>query len=133
MARAFGGQPVQVEVVVHDNEVQYRPRRQMVVRAGDGTGDITLRFFSFYPNQQAMLAPGARIRAFGEVRGGFFGLEMVHPRFRKVADDEPLPEAMTPIYPSTAGLANSALQKLIGKALAGAICPIRCRTSCARH
>ena len=27
-------------------------------------------------------------------------------------------EAMTPIYPSTAGLANSALQKLIGKALA---------------
>src|SRR5574343_470941 len=64
-------------------------------------------------------APGARIRAFGEVRGGFFGLEMVHPRFRKVADDEPLPEAMTPIYPSTAGLANSALQKLIGKALAG--------------
>ncbi len=119
VARAFGGQPVQVEVVVHDNEVQYRPRRQMVVRAGDGTGDITLRFFSFYPNQQAMLAPGARIRAFGEVRGGFFGLEMVHPRFRKVVDDEPLPEAMTPIYPSTAGLANSALQKLIGKALAG--------------
>jgi ATP-dependent DNA helicase RecG len=118
VAQAFGGQPVQVEVVVHDNEVQYRPRRQMVVRAGDGTADITLRFFSFYPNQQAMLAPGARIRAFGEVRGGFFGLEMVHPRFRKVADDEPLPEAMTPIYPSTAGLANSALQKLIGKALA---------------
>lgn len=118
VARALGGEPVQVEVVVHDNVVQYRPRRQMVVRAGDGTGDITLRFFSFYPSQQAMLAPGARIRAFGEVRGGFFGLEMVHPRCRKVADDEPLPAAMTPIYPSTAGLANSALQKLIGKALA---------------
>jgi ATP-dependent DNA helicase RecG len=109
---------VQVEVVVHSNELQFRPRRQMVVRAGDGTGDITLRFFSFYPSQQAALSVGSRIRAFGEVRGGFFGAEMVHPRFRKVADDEPLPEAMTPIYPSTAGLANSALQKLIGKALA---------------
>ncbi len=116
--RAFGGEPVQVEVVVHSNEVQFRPRRQMVVRAGDGTGDITLRFFSFYPSQQAALSVGSRIRAFGEVRGGFFGAEMVHPRFRKVVDDEPLPEAMTPIYPSTAGLANSALQKLIGKALA---------------
>ncbi len=116
--RAFGGEPVQVEVVVHSNELQFRPRRQMVVRAGDGTGDITLRFFSFYPSQQAALSVGSRIRAFGEVRGGFFGAEMVHPRFRKVADDEPLPEAMTPIYPSTAGLANSALQKLIGKALA---------------
>jgi len=116
--RAFGGEPVQIEVVVHSNEVQFRPRRQMVVRAGDDSGEITLRFFSFYPNQQAMLSAGARIRAFGEVRGGFFGAEMVHPRFRKVADEEPLPEAMTPVYPTTAGLSSSALQKLIGKALA---------------
>ncbi len=117
VARAFGGEPVQVEVVVLSNEVQFRPRRQMVVRAADESGEITLRFFSFYPNQQAMLCAGARIRAFGEARGGFFGMEMVHPRFRKIADDEPLPTEMTPVYPSTAGLANSALQKLIGKAL----------------
>ncbi len=119
VARAFNGQAVQVEVVVHSNEVQFRPRRQMVVHAGDESGDLTLRFFSFYPNQQGALAAGARVRAFGEVRGGFFGAEMVHPRFRVVADDEPLPTEMTPIYPSTAGVANSALQKLIGRALAG--------------
>lgn len=115
--RAFGGEPVQIEVVVHSNEVQFRPRRQMVVRAGDDSGEITLRFFSFYPSQQSVLSEGSRIRAFGEVRGGFFGAEMVHPRFRKVADDEPLPSALTPIYPTTAGLANSALQKLVGRAL----------------
>ncbi|WP_412478084.1 ATP-dependent DNA helicase RecG [Azonexus sp. IMCC34839] len=119
VARAFNGQAVQVEVVVHSNEVQFRPRRQMVVHAGDESGDLTLRFFSFYPNQQGALAAGARVRAFGEVRGGFFGAEMVHPRFRVVADDEPLPTEMTPIYPSTAGVANSALHKLIGRALAG--------------
>jgi ATP-dependent DNA helicase RecG len=116
--RAFGGEPVQIEVVVHSNEIQFRPRRQMIVRAADESGEITLRFFSFYPNQQAALSEGSRIRAFGEVRGGFFGAEMVHPRFRKVGDDEPLPAELTPIYPTTAGLANSALQKLIGKALA---------------
>ena len=117
VARAFNGQAVQVEVVVHSNEVQFRPRRQMVVHAGDESGDLTLRFFSFYPNQQGALAAGARVRAFGEVRGGFFGAEMVHPRFRVVTDDEPLPTEMTPIYPSTAGVANSALQKLkIGRA-----------------
>jgi ATP-dependent DNA helicase RecG len=85
---AFGGEPVQVEVVVHSNEIQFRPRRQMIVRAADESGEITLRFFSFYPNQQAALSEGSRIRAFGEVRGGFFGAEMVHPRFRKVRDDE---------------------------------------------
>jgi ATP-dependent DNA helicase RecG len=64
------------------------------------------------------LSEGSRIRAFGEVRGGFFGAEMVHPRFRKIGDNEPLPTELTPIYPTTAGLVNSALQKLIGKALA---------------
>ncbi|TXT31405.1 MAG: ATP-dependent DNA helicase RecG [Rhodocyclaceae bacterium] len=116
--RSFGNEPVQIEVVVQSNEIQFRPRRQMIVRAADESGEITLRFFSFYPNQQAALSEGSRIRAFGEVRGGFFGAEMVHPRFRKVGDDEPLPSELTPIYPTTAGLANSALQKLIGKALA---------------
>jgi ATP-dependent DNA helicase RecG len=118
VARAFNGEPVQIEVEVLSNEVQFRPRRQMVVRAGDESGEITLRFFSFYPSQQAALSAGSRIRAFGEVRGGFFGAEMVHPRFHKVSEGEPLPAEMTPIYPTTAGLANSALQKLIGKALA---------------
>ena len=115
---AFNGEPVQVEVVVQSSEIQFRPRRQMIVRAADESGEITLRFFSFYPNQKAALSEGSRIRAFGEVRGGFYGAEMVHPRFRKVGDDEPLLTEMTPIYPSTAGVANSALQKLIGRALA---------------
>ncbi|HLO64247.1 MAG TPA: ATP-dependent DNA helicase RecG, partial [Azonexus sp.] len=76
VARSFAGEPVQVEVVVQGNEIQFRPRRQMIVRAADDSGEITLRFFSFYPNQQAMLSEGSRIRAFGEVRGGFFGAEM---------------------------------------------------------
>jgi len=115
--QAFSGEPVQIEVVVHDNEVQFRPRKQMIVRAADDSGEITLRFFSYYPSQQAALAVGSRIRAFGEVRGGFFGLEMVHPRFHKIADDTPLPTEMTPVYPSTAGVANSALLKLVSKAL----------------
>ncbi len=117
VARGFSGEPVQVEVVVQSCEIQFRPRRQMVVRAVDESGELTLRFFSFYPSQQAALSEGSRIRAFGEVRGGFFGAEMVHPRFHKVADDEPLPAELTPIYPTTAGLANSALQKLINRAL----------------
>jgi ATP-dependent DNA helicase RecG len=118
IARAFAGEPVQIEVSVADSEIQFKPRRQLVVRAYDESGEITLRFFSFYPSHQAALSPGSRVRVFGEVRGGFFGLEMVHPRFRKIAEGEPLPSEMTPIYPSTAGLANSALQKLIGRALA---------------
>ena len=119
VAAAACGHPVQVEVVVRGNELQFRPRRQMVVRAFDAAGDeIVLRFFSFYPNQRAVLAEGARIRAFGEVRGGFLGAEMVHPRFRAVAEGAPLPAGLTPVYPSTAGVGNSTLQKLVAQALA---------------
>jgi len=117
VAHAPWGEAVLVEVVVSSCEVQYRPRRQMVVHALDESGELTMRFFSFYPSQQAALAAGTKVRAFGEVRGGFFGAEMVHPRFHKVREDEALPDEMTPVYPTTAGVANSALQKLIGKAL----------------
>ncbi len=117
VARAPWGEPVQVEVVVSSCEVQFRPRRQMIVRAQDASGELVMRFFNFYPSQQAALGEGARVRAFGEVRGGFFGAEMVHPRFRKVGDDTPLPTEMTPVYPSTAGVGNGTLQKLIGAAL----------------
>ena len=115
--RAFGGEPVQIEVVVHSNELQFRPRRQMVVRAGDDSGEITLRFFSFYPNQQAADERGLSHPGLWRSTRRLFGAEMVHPRFRKIGDDEPLPTEMTPVYPATAGLSSSALQKLIGKAL----------------
>src|SRR5574343_836927 len=58
VAEAPWGEPVLVEVVVSSCEVQFRPRRQMVVRAHDESGALTLRFFSFYPSQQAALAAG---------------------------------------------------------------------------
>ena len=112
------GEPVQVEVLVLTSEIQYRPRRQMIVKAADRSGEITLRFFSFYPSHQAALAEGKRVRAFGEVRSGFFGAEMMHPRFHGVEEGDPLPEGLTPVYPTTAGVTSNTLRKLIAAALA---------------
>ena len=108
---------VQIETTVISAEVQFRPRRQLVVRTETGDGELWLRFFSFYPNQKAVLAPGARIRCFGEIRGGFFGAEMVHPRFTVVKDDLPLPNTLTPVYPTTAGVGQATLRKLVARAL----------------
>ena len=50
----------------------------MVVRLRDGSAELVLRFLHFYPSQQKSLTPGG-LRVRGEARGGFFGLEMVHP------------------------------------------------------
>jgi ATP-dependent DNA helicase RecG len=117
IAEAAPGEPVQVEGTVKSTEIAYRPKRQLLSRIADATGDLVLRFFNFYPSQAKALAPGATVRAFGEVR---FGGEMAHPRFRVLREETPLPTALTPIYPTTAGLSQVALRRLIEGALARA-------------
>jgi len=81
---AHEGDTVQVEAVVHDSRVELRPRRQLVVRLREGHAELVLRFLHFYPSHQKTFSPGQRVRVRGEVRGGFFGLEMVHPVFKAV-------------------------------------------------
>jgi ATP-dependent DNA helicase RecG len=120
IARAPAGVPVQVEGMVRSTDIVYRPRRQLVCRMEDASGEVVLRFFNFWGSQAKALAPGATVRAFGEVRGGFFGGEMIHPRFRVIRGEVPLPASLTPIYPTTAGLAQGALRRLVETALARA-------------
>ena len=107
------GKPVLVEARVVRAEIAYRPKRQLVVHA-EG---VALRFFNFYGSQvrqfERAAELGLRVRAFGEVRGGW----MVHPRYRIVVEGEPLEEALTPIYSTTAGLSQAELRTLILQAL----------------
>jgi ATP-dependent DNA helicase RecG len=114
---ALPGQTVQVEVEVIDTEVRFRPRRILVCRTREGGEELTLRFFNFYPSQVRSLARGARLRVMGELKRGFSGAEMVHPRCRVLHGADPLPDALTPVYPSTAGLAQHVLRRLIARAL----------------
>lgn len=109
------GQTGQVEGEVLHSEVQYHPRRQLHALLEDGTGRLALRWLHFYPSQQKQLARGRRLRVRGEVRGGFAGIEMVHPKVG--AADVALPDALTPVYPSTDGLSQPALRKAIDQAL----------------
>ncbi len=111
------GAPVQVEGTVRSTKIAYRPRRQLVCRIEDATGEAVLRFFNFYGSQAKALAPGATVRAFGEMRPGFFGGEMIHPRFRVLRGPSPLADALTPIYPTTAGLGQSLLRRRIEASL----------------
>ena len=50
----------------------------------------------------------------------FFGAEIVHPRYRVLRGSEALPDSLTPVYPTTAGLAQAVLRRLIGRALGAA-------------
>ena len=112
---ARDGESAQIEGEVVSSEVQMRPRRQLVVKIDDGTGVCELRFFSFYPSHQKTLSQGERIRARGEIKGGFWGRQMLHPVFRK-ADGE-LPAALTPVYPTVAQLPQAYLRRAVAGAL----------------
>ena len=124
------GQHAQVEGVVSACEVQVRSRRQLVVRLRDhtrdhtrddtGGDDLVLRFLNFYPSQQKALAVGQRVRVRGDARGGFFGLEMVHPVVKAAAADTPLPTSLTPVYPTSAQLPQAYLRKAVAAGLARA-------------
>ena len=96
------GDVAQIEATVKSCEVAYKPRRQLLVVVDDGSDTCTLRFFNFYPSQQKALAVGNRLRLRGEVRGGFMGRTMMHPSFHSAGGE--LPNALTPIYPTSAGL-----------------------------
>jgi ATP-dependent DNA helicase RecG len=69
------------------------------------------------------MAIGQRLRVRGDVRGGFFGMEMVHPAVRVVEEDTPLPQALTPVYPATAGVTQAYLRKSIDNALSRTALP----------
>jgi ATP-dependent DNA helicase RecG len=112
------GDVIQIEGEVVEAEVVFKPRRQLLVKLGDGSDVCTLRFFNFYPNQQKALAVGKRIRARGEVRGGFLGWTMLHPHCKPAEGD--LPSALTPVYPTVAGMPQAYLRRAVLGGLARA-------------
>ncbi|MSQ58849.1 MAG: ATP-dependent DNA helicase RecG [Betaproteobacteria bacterium] len=110
------GVAVQVEGVVVGQKIQPRPRRMLLCTLEVDGEPLQLRFFHFYPSQIKQLATGNRLRVMGEVRRGFFGAEMAHPRYRIVRQGEALPAGLTPVYPTTAGLSQRILRQLIERA-----------------
>jgi ATP-dependent DNA helicase RecG len=117
LGQALPGTPVLVEAPVRRVEIAFRPRRQLVVHC-DG---LDLRFLNFYGSQakqfQRAAEQGQRVRAHGELRPARGAAEMIHPRYRIVVPGEPLPATLTPVYPTTAGLGQATLRKLVQEAL----------------
>jgi ATP-dependent DNA helicase RecG len=119
LADTRDGDMAQVEGVVTECEVVFRPRRQLIATIDDGSDTCELRFFNFYPSQHKQLAVGAKVRVRGEMRGGFVGRQMMHPTVK--AAGTALPNALTPVYSTVAGLAQPVLRREVRSGLARAV------------
>jgi len=118
IARVRPGETVQVEGEVARTEIVPRPRRMLVVELRDDAGDrIDLRFFNFWGSQLKQFGSGRRVRAQGEARGGLFGLELVHPRWRLVDAGEALPDRLTPVYSTVSGIGQARIRAAVLGAL----------------
>jgi len=118
LSDVFEGEVAQIEGVVTHCEVKITGHRQLLVTLDDGSDTCLLRFFTFYPSTQKALAVGNRIRARGEIKGGFAGLTMMHPAFHPAGGE--LAVALTPVYPTAAGLPQAYLRRAVQGGLARA-------------
>jgi len=108
----------QVEGTIVHQTIRYARSRMLVATLADDSGQLLLRFFRFYPNQQRLLTEGARVRCFGEVRFGSGGFEMAHPQCVAIGESRPpLPDHLSAIYPTTQGVSQALLARLINGAL----------------
>ncbi|HQQ59227.1 MAG TPA: DEAD/DEAH box helicase, partial [Thermomonas sp.] len=119
MSALRAGIVAQTEGRVELVERSFRGRPVLkVVLVDAGNQRLTLRFFHFRAQQVTQFAKGVRVRVFGTPRPGQLGLEIVHPSYRLLDDDEhALSQSLDPVYPEIEGFGAASIRKLIVQAL----------------
>ncbi len=116
--RAGSAAQVLARVEAVERGFRYRPILRVAV-SDESHSTLLLRFFHFRSQQANAFRVGQRLLIFGDVRHGQHGLEMVHPSYRALAEDEQfeLPDALHAIYPLTEGLSQHSVARLVAQAL----------------
>ncbi|MGQ8818750.1 ATP-dependent DNA helicase RecG [Serratia sp. NA_13] len=108
-----------VEGEVLRTDISFGRRRMLTCQISDSTGLLTMRFFNFNAAMKNSLATGRRVTAYGEVKRGNHGAEIIHPEYRIQGESSEieLQESLTPVYPTTEGIRQATLRKLTDQAL----------------
>ncbi|MDO6706350.1 ATP-dependent DNA helicase RecG [Photobacterium sp. 1_MG-2023] len=113
------GQHLTVQGEVLSNAISFGKRRMLTVRISDQSGALTLRFFNFNAAMKNALSEGKQVKAYGEIRRGQHGPEIIHPDYKVFSETTALAveETLTPVYPTTDGLRQLTLRNLTDQAL----------------
>lgn len=108
-----------VEGEVLRSDISVGRRRMLTCQISDGTGILTMRFFNFNAAMKNSLASGRRVTAYGEIKRGNHGAEIIHPDYRVQGESNEveLQKSLTPVYPTTEGIRQATLRKLTEQAL----------------
>jgi ATP-dependent DNA helicase RecG len=108
-----------VQGKVMSSDVAFGRRKMLTVNVSDGNGTITLRFFNFTAAVKNNFSEGRVVVAYGEVKRGNHGLEIIHPEYKFHAEGKTpkLEQTLTPVYPTTEGLRQLTLKSLTDQAL----------------
>lgn len=120
IANLFIGQEALIEGEIISHQLTKSRNTSLLVKLVDNEGQmLTCRFFHFHYRQAQQFKRGQMLRAYGEVRSGPTGLEMIHPAYQLFSADKPpsLENTLTPIYPTTEGLGQPSLLKLMKQAV----------------
>ncbi|WP_279143492.1 ATP-dependent DNA helicase RecG [Photobacterium phosphoreum] len=117
--RVAPGQYLTVQGEVSHCSIQFGKRKMLTVKIGDGTGSVTLKFFNFNASMKNSFSDGKQVKAYGEIKGSQFGLEIIHPDYHLFSEPTALSaeETLTPVYPTTDGLRQTTLRNLTDQAL----------------
>jgi ATP-dependent DNA helicase RecG len=120
MAKVHAGLWAAVQGKVMHVDTIFGRKKMLTVKISDGNGSMTLRFFNFTAGMKNNFAEGKLVYAYGEVKRGGHGLEIIHPdyKFFAPAQKPDVEQTLTPVYPTTEGLRQNTLRNLTDQALA---------------
>ncbi|MFL0811330.1 MAG: ATP-dependent DNA helicase RecG [Agarilytica sp.] len=110
---------VVIEARVVSTQIAFGRRRSLAVNVEDTTGQTCLRFYHFSNAQKNNLQQGTLLRVYGDPRLGTSGIELYHPEYDFIDETQPIQneETLTPVYPTTEGLQQARIRKLVAQAV----------------
>ncbi|MDN3697662.1 ATP-dependent DNA helicase RecG [Vibrio cortegadensis] len=120
MVKLHAGLWAAVQGKVMSVDTIFGKRKMLSVKISDGNGTVSLKFFNFTAGMKNNFTEGKQVHAYGEIKRGGIGLEIVHPDYKfYVPTQKPdIEQNLTPVYPTTDGLRQITLRNLTDQALA---------------
>jgi ATP-dependent DNA helicase RecG len=114
------GDSGQCQVSVVEARIVFKPRRTLLIRVADHSGEGTLRFLYFKDAMRQSFQPGHKIRVLGQARRSALGdVEFIHPRIRQgwLSPESLAQQPLVAVYPTTQGLSQAVIRRAMARAL----------------